>query len=66
MGKVTAEEFNLEEVLVLSDNCRVNGKLYKAGDKVKVGGNDKMQLLASQKAQRQEVSAKEEKTQDKK
>jgi hypothetical protein len=68
MNKVSAEDFEKIEELELLDDCRVavDGKvqLKKKGSIVKVGGNDKNQLLASGKGKRPEP--KEEKKEDKK
>lgn len=48
-----SENFKTEEVLLVKANCWINGKLYQAGDKTPpVKGNDKAQLLASQKCEK--------------
>lgn len=49
------EEFLKEEELALQENVRINGKLNMKGATVKLGGNDKAQLLASKMAVRKEV-----------
>lgn len=48
------DDFLKEEELILLDGVRVNGKAYEKGATVKVSGNDKAQLLASNKAKRKE------------
>lgn len=52
MKKMNENDFNKVEELVLTDACFVEGKAHKKGDKVKVSGNAKIQLLASQRAER--------------
>jgi hypothetical protein len=49
MRIMSAEEFNKEESIAIIEDCWVAGKLKKRGDTVKVGGNDKSQLIASGK-----------------
>lgn len=51
---MTAEEFNKVEKLKIVKQCYVDGKFCKAGTTVEKAGNDKVELLASKKAERAE------------
>jgi len=61
VNKITTEKFNEVEKLILLDGVYVNGKPYKKGDTVSVSGNDKMQLLASGRAERKDEGTKDSK-----
>lgn len=54
MKTMTAEEFNKVEKLKIVKQCYVDGKFCKAGTTVEKAGNDKVELLASKKAERAE------------
>jgi len=52
MKRQTSEEFNKVEKLKLTADVFVAGKAMKAGETVSIKGNDKVQLLASNRAVR--------------
>lgn len=52
MRMITEKEFNKPEKLSIIEACLVAGKPVKVGDTVTVSGNDKIQLLASHRAER--------------
>lgn len=58
MRQLTAEEFNKEEIFIIDEPCFVNGKPKKEGDEVKLSGNDKVQLMGTNKAHKKEEKKK--------
>lgn len=58
---MTAEEFNKVEKLRIVKQCYVGGKFCKPDSVVEVSGNDKVELLASKKAERDSRDNKKDK-----
>lgn len=58
MSKMTIEEFNKVEKLKIVKQCYVDGKFCKVGTVVEKSGNDKVELIASKKAERSEEAKK--------
>ena len=56
MKAMTIEQFNKKETLYVKEACWVAGEFKDVGDTVEVSGNDKVQLLATDKGTREKVN----------